>query len=378
MTAGSAERGEAVVDLGAIRDNLSAMASALPGVDLMAVVKADAYGHGAVEVARAARDVGVPWLGVALPDEALELRDAGDEGRILAWLMVPEERSIGQCVQRAVDLSVGSPWALVAIAHAARVHGVRARVHLKVDTGLGRGGSAPADWPTLIATAAEHADVLDVVGVWSHLACADEPEHPATTHQVTVFTDALTTAASLGIEPEVRHLASSGAALSRPDTHFDMVRIGIATYGMTPGPLIGPPYPHGLQLRPAMTLRARVASVKRVPEGHGASYGLTWRAPRETSLALLPLGYADGLPRTVKDAQVAIDGVRYPVVGRVAMDQCVINVGDADVEPGAEVVVFGPGVAGEPTAEEWAVWDDTIGYEIVTRVGMRVPRRHVH
>ena len=376
MTLGQ-DRGEAVIDLNAIRGNLTAIAAALPDVDIMAIVKADAYGHGAVAVARAAREAGVPWLGVALPGEALQLRDAGDEGRVLAWLLVPGEPSIGECVGREVDLGTGSVWAVHEIADAARQHGVRARVHLKVDTGLGRGGSAPADWPALIATARSHADVLEIVGIWSHLACADQPEHPATAQQVGVFEDALATAASAGVVPEVRHLASSGAALTRPDTHYDLVRIGIAAYGMTPGPLVGPPYPHGLRMRPAMTLRARVSSLKRVPAGHGASYGLTWRAPQETSLALVPLGYADGLPRGVRGAAVSIGGVRYPIVGRMAMDQCVVDVGDSDVRSGDDVLVFGPGDAGEPTAEEWAAWNDTIGYEIVTRVGPRVPRRYV-
>ena len=374
---GSSERGEAVVDLAAIRGNLAAVASALPGVETMAVVKADAYGHGAVAVSRAARDVGVAWLGVALPDEAIQLRESGDTGRLLAWLLVPGEPGIAACVERDVDLGTGAAWAVDVIAAAARAAGTRARVHLKVDSGLGRGGSAPDDWPSLVERARSHGDAIDVVGVWSHLACADEPAHPATSQQIAVFDDALAVATSLGVTPQVRHLASSGAALTRPDTHYDMVRIGIAMYGLSPGPLVGPPWPHGLALRPAMTLQARVSSVKRVPEGHGASYGLTWSAPHETRLALVPLGYADGIPRGVHGAEVAIGGTRYPIVGRVAMDQVVVDVGDAAVTAGDEVLVFGPGGAGEPTADAWAAWDDTIGYEIVTRLGARVPRRYV-
>ena len=374
---GSSERAEAIVDLGAIRANLAAISGALSGVETMAVVKADAYGHGAIAVSRSARDAGVAWLGVALPDEAIQLRESGDSGRILAWLLAPGEPSMQACVERDVDLGAGTPWAVDAIAGAARAAGTRARVHLKVDTGLGRGGSAPDDWPGLVARAQSHGDVIEVVGIWSHLACADEPAHPATSQQIAAFDDALAVAKSLGITPQVRHLASSGAALTRPDTHYDMVRIGIAMYGLTPGPLIGPPWPHGLVLRPAMTVRARVSSVKRVPQGHGASYGLTWRAPHETSLALVPLGYADGIPRSVRGAEVAIAGGRHPIVGRVAMDQVVVDVGDARVVAGDEVLVLGPGDTGEPTADTWATWDDTIGYEIVTRLGARVPRRYI-
>ena len=373
---GSVERGEAVIDLAAIRDNLRAIGSALP-VATMAVVKADAYGHGAVAAAAAARAVGVPWLGVALPDEALQLRDSGDDGRILAWLLVPGEPAIATCIARNVDLGVSATWALDEIATTARTQGVRARVHLKVDTGLGRGGTALAEWRDHVSRALEHSDAVDVVGLWSHLACADDPDHPATSQQVHLFEEALAIAASLGVRPEVRHLASSGAALTRPDTRYDLVRIGIAAYGLTPGPLIGPPWPLGLALRPALTVRARISTVKRVPEGHGASYGLTWRAPRPTTLALMPLGYADGIPRGVRGAQVSIGGARYPIVGRVAMDQCIVDVGDDAVAPGDEVLVMGPGTAGEPTAEEWAGWDDTIGYEIVTRLGARLPRSYV-
>ena len=374
---GSSERGEAVVDLDAIRRNLAGVVSALPGVETMAVVKADAYGHGAVAVSRAARDAGVTWLGVALPDEAIQLRESGDAGRILAWLLVPGEPSIAACVERNVDLGTGAAWAVDAIADAARAAGTRARVHLKVDTGLGRGGSAPSDWPALVERARSHGDVIDIVGIWSHLACADEPAHPATSQQIAAFDDALAVATSLGVTPQVRHLASSGAALTRPDTHYDMVRIGIAMYGLTPGPQVGPPWPHDLTLRPAMTVRARVSSVKRVPKGHGASYGLTWHAPHETSLALVPLGYADGIPRGARGAEVVIGGGRYPIVGRVAMDQVVVDIGDANVVAGDEVLVFGPGDAGEPTADAWATWNDTIGYEIVTRLGARVPRRYI-
>lgn len=367
-------RAEAVIDLASLRSNidyLTGPACGGPEVARMVVVKADAYGHGAAEVARVCRASGIPWLGVALPSEALALRAAGDTGRVLAWLYAPGDPDLAACVAADVDLGVGSMGMLRDVISAAAESGRVARVHLKVDTGLGRGGCAPAGWPDLLAAAAASPSI-EVAGIWSHLASADVPDAPETAEQVAGFERALAEAERAGVRPEVRHLASSGAALSRPETRYDLVRLGIATYGVPPGPAIdvGP-------LRPVMTLRATVAATKRVPEGHGASYGLTWRAPKETTLALVPLGYGDGLPRTAKGAHVLLGGEQRPIVGRLAMDQVVVDVGDAAVVAGDEVIVWGAGHTGEPTAWDWAAWDDTIAYEIVTRVGARVPRRYV-
>lgn len=337
----------------------------------MVVVKADAYGHGLVPVARVAREAGVPWLGVALPSEALALRDAGDEGRVLAWLYTPGDPDLIACVTRDVDLGVGSLDMLDSVTRAAASAGRQARVHLKIDTGLGRGGCAPAQWDELLQHA-RTAPGIEVVGIWSHLASADVPDAAETDDQIAVFEWALDRVSRAGMSPGLRHLASSGAALSRADTRYDLVRLGIATYGVAPGPAI-----EMGDLAPVMSLRARVAAVKRVPAGHGVSYGLTWRAPHATTLALVPLGYGDGLPRTARGAEVSIEGTRYPIVGRIAMDQVVVDVGDDDVQAGDEVVAWGPGHMGEPTVDDWAAWDDTIGYEIVTRLGSRVPRRYV-
>ncbi len=367
-------RAEAVIDLGVLRSNLDYLAGPACGgseVARMIVVKADAYGHGAVEVARTARAAGVAWLGVALPSEALRLRAAGDEGRILAWLYSPGDGDLVRCVDEDVDLGVGSLGMLRDVATAAAESGRVAHVHLKIDTGLGRGGCSPDVWPDLLAAAAA-ASGIEVAGIWSHLASADIPDAPETGEQVTAFERALAVAEAMGVRPEVRHLASSGAALTRPETRYDLVRIGIATYGIAPSSAIemGP-------LRPVMTLRSEVAATKRVPAGHGASYNLTWRAPHETTLALVPLGYGDGLPRTARGARVLIRGEQRPIVGRIAMDQVVVDVGDAPVIAGDEVTVWGPGSVGEPTAQDWAEWDDTIGYEIVTRLGPRVPRLYV-
>lgn len=363
-------RAEALIDLDAVRDNLGALRA--PDVAQMAVVKADAYGHGAVPIAQAARQAGAEWLGVALPSEAIALRNSGDGGPILAWLYPPGDDHVVDCVAANVDLGVGAPWALDEIAAAAGAIGRRARVHLKVDTGLGRGGAPMDAWPSLVSAAQRHSGDVEVVGVWSHLACADDPDSPETTAQVEAFAVALDTARRLGLEPQIRHLASSGAAMTRPETWYDLVRIGIAMYGIPPGPRIDM-----TGLRPAMTLTAHIAAIKAVPPGHGVSYGLQWRAPTSTNLALIPLGYADGIPRTAHGAQVWVGGQRVNVVGRIAMDQFVVDLGAVPAAPGDEVIVWGAGGVGEPTAHDWAQWDDTIGYEIVTRLGVRVPRRYV-
>lgn len=363
------ERAVADVDLDVIAANIRALRR--PGVETMAVVKADGYGHGAIPAAQAARRAGAEWLGVALPSEALALRNAGATGPILAWLYPPGDRDVPTCVQRDVDLNIGAVWAVDEIAEAARLVGRRARVHLKVDTGLGRGGTPLGGWDALLDAVEAQSARLDVVGIWSHLASGEVPDAPDTSAQLAVFDEALERARQRGIEPALRHIANSGATLTRPDTHYDLVRVGVAMYGVRPGPRVDM-----RGLRPAMTVRSALASVKRVPSGYGVSYGLTWRAPRETTLALVPLGYADGIPRTASGAEVAIAGRRFPVVGRIAMDQFVVDLGDTEVSPGDEVLVWGPGDAGEPTAEDWAGWDDTIGYEIVTRLGPRVPRRY--
>lgn len=371
-------RARARVDLDAVRANLARLRAAAGPADVMAVVKADAYGHGMLPVARTARAAGTGWLGVALPAEALALRAAGDTGRILAWLWDPTDPDAAACVAADVDLSVNGPAALAAVVTAARAHGRVARIHLKVDTGLGRNGATPAAWPHLVAAAraAEVEGAVSVVGVWSHLACADVPGHPATAAQTAAFSAALDLATAAGLTPQIRHLASSGAALREPDTHFDLVRTGIALYGISPGPECGTPAELGL--RPAMSLLAPVVLTKRVPAGHGVSYGLTWTTPRETTLALVAAGYGDGVPRAASDiGPLQLGGARRHVVGRVAMDQVVVDLGDEDVPPGTDAVLFGPGDDGAPTAADWADACGTIAYEIVTRIGPRVPREYV-
>jgi alanine racemase len=341
------------------------------------VVKADGYGHGLVPTARAAAQGGAAWLGVAFLEEALALRAAAIELPILAWLTTPGE-DVRPAVAAGIDLGIYSLAELAAAAAAARTTGVTARVQLKADTGLSRGGAQPADWPELCEAAAKaEADgAVKVSGLWSHFAFADGgADHPTNSRQTAVFREALDIAARAGLEPEVRHLANSAATLTAPATHFDLVRPGLAVYGLSPVPDIGSPADLGL--RPAMTLLSTVALTKRVPAGAGVSYLHRYVTSAATSLALVPLGYADGVPRSATNlAQVQLRGRRRTIAGTVCMDQFVLDVGEDDVDAGDEVVLFGPGTGGEPTAQDWADWLGTINYEIVTRVGARVPRTY--
>ncbi len=340
----------------------------------MAVVKADGYGHGIVESARAARAGGAGWLGVALLSEAHQLRAAGDTGPILCWLAVPGER-YADAVREGVEVTAYSVAELRAIADGARQAGGTAAVQLKLDSGLGRGGAQPDDWGALVDEALHlRAQALvDVTGIWSHLACSDEPGHPSIAAQTSEFETAVSHAVGAGLEPRHLHLANSGGVLTSPATWFTMVRPGIAIYGISPFADASSPVP----LRPAMTLRSHVALVKRVGAGHGVSYGHTYITAAATQLALIPLGYGDGVPRHASNrAQVSLGEARHTIAGRVCMDQFVLDIGDQPAAAGDEVVVFGPGDDGEPTAHDWAEAAGTIGYEIVTRIGPRVPRRY--
>lgn len=365
-----APRAEAVVDLDAVRHNVGVLRAAAPDAALMAVVKADGYGHGAVTVGRAALAAGASWLGVCTQQEALELRTAGITAPVLSWLHLPDE-DFTEAVAAGIDLSVASRAHLAAVLEGARRAGRTARLHLKVDSGLSRSGAQPAAWPDLLDDAAKAvADGrAEVVAIWSHLAVADTPDHPTLDRQAARLTAAWQVARDRGLDP-IRHLANSAATLTRPDLHLDLVRAGIAVYGLDPldRPVAQSP------LRPAMTLRARVALVKRVPAGEGVSYGHEWTTPRETTLALVPLGYADGVTRALNRGgrmRVLLGGEIRPVVGRVSMDQVVVDCGDSDVREGDHAVLFGPGDDGGPTAQDWADELGTIHYEVVTGVHSR-------
>jgi alanine racemase len=359
-------RAEVVVDLDAVRHNVALLAARAAGAATMAVVKADGYGHGALPVARAALEAGATWLGSCSLAEALDLRAGGITSPVLSWLDVPET-DLAAGVEADVDLTASSARELASVVDGARRAGRQARVHLKIDTGLSRNGCPPRDWPDLVdaAAKAQSDGHVEVVAVWSHLACADEPGHPSVDRQAERFAAAYEVAVAAGLHP-MRHLANSAATLDRPDLHFDMVRVGIAMYGLNP-------LPHPEDLRPAMTFRSSVALTKRIDAGESVSYGCTWTADRDTNLALVPVGYADGVSRGLSNRMdVWLAGKRRPVVGRVCMDQIVVDCGDDLVEPGEEVVLFGSGEHGEPTATEWADLLGTIDYEVVT--GMYRPR----
>ena len=364
------------VDLDAIADNARLLRERAGGTPLMGVVKADGYGHGMLPAARAVLAGGATWLGTAFIHEALALREAGITVPVLAWIVPPGE-PLAEAIGADVDLGVSDQAILEEVVEAARHLGRTARVQLKADTGLNRGGVGPADWPHLVEAAAraEDAGHVRVSGVWSHFACADEPGHPSIERQLSAFHEALERADKVGLTPEVRHIANSAALLTLPEARFDLVRGGIASYGLIPIP--------GYEvsgIRPAMTLRSRVALAKRVPADSGVSYGHRYVTERETTLALVPLGYGDGVPRAATNkGPVYLGGRRRTIAGTVCMDQFVVDVGDDPVRAGDDAILFGdpstdPGV---PTAEDWAEILDTIPYEIVTRVGARVPREYV-
>ena len=374
----------AVVDLAAIRENVRSLAAHAPTAQVMAVVKADAYGHGLVPVARAALAGGATWLGTAQVEEALALRAAGIVGpRVLTWLYAPGA-PLAEALAADVDVSVAAPWAVDEVVAAARAAGRTARVHLKIDTGLGRNGVLPGAFgdivPALLRAQAEGA--LCLVGAWSHLAFADEPDHPTVRAQEEVFAAAVRSLEAAGADLEVRHLANSAATLTRPAAHYDLVRPGLAVYGLSPVPQLGGPAAFGLT--PVMTLQAELATVKAVPAGQGVSYAHRYVTDRATTLGVVPLGYADGIPRHASGTgprlggPVQVAGRRLGVVGRVCMDQFVLDLGpDAAERAGDVVTLFGPGTDGEPTAQDWADAAGTISYEITTRLGARVPRAYV-
>jgi alanine racemase len=364
---------EAVIDLEAIAHNTRLLARCSGTAALMAVVKTNGFGHGALQVARTALAHGASWLGVTSTAEALQLRRAGIDGNILSWLHLPTE-DFGPAIQAGIHLTVPSLAHLDGVVSSARDAGCRADVHLKIDTGLHRGGSSPSEWLALAeaARAYERRGVLRVTGIWSHLAHSDDPGHPTTAVQVRRFEAAVAQGREVGLRPDLLHLANSAAALAAPMTHFDMVRAGIALYGVEPMKT------RHFGLRPAMTLRGRALTTRRVAGGEGVSYGHAYVTERETGLLLLPLGFADGIPRAAGPrGEVWVAGGRRPVAGRIAMDQCVINTGDAPVAIGEDVVVFGTGDKGEPTVAEWAEWAGTIPHEILTNIGARVPRRYL-
>jgi len=371
----AAVNGEAVVDLDAIAHNVRVLREHAGLAEMMAVVKADGYGHGAVAVARAALAAGAAELGVATVGEALALRGAGITAPVLAWLH-PPGTDFGPALAAGVQIGVSSVRQIEDLLSAAHQTGRTAEVTVKVDTGLNRSGVADRDYPALLTAlaraAADHA--IRPRGIMSHLAKGDEPDDPLNDIQAGRFTAMIGEARSRGLDFEVAHLSNSPSTMTRPDLAFDMVRPGIAVYGLSPIPHRG-----DMGLRPAMTLRCPVAMVKSLRAGDGVSYGHTWIAERDTVVALLPLGYADGVFRSLSGRiDVQINGVRRPNVGRICMDQLVVDLGSGvtDVSEGDEAILFGSGTSGEPTAQNWADLLGTIHYEVVTSPRGRVLRTY--
>ncbi|MEV0389674.1 alanine racemase [Nonomuraea sp. NPDC050643] len=364
---------EARVDLAAIRHNVALLKELAGGAELMGAVKADAYGHGLVRTSEAVLRAGAGRLGTAFIREALALREGGVTAPILSWLITPGE-PLDEALVQDIELSASDVRLLDEIAAAARRTGRAAKTHLEADTGMSRGGSPLAAWPELLARALElrAEGVIEIVGLWSHFACADIPGHPSIERQLEAFEAALKLAEQAGAAGShvIRHIANSAAIVTLPGARYDLVRPGIAIYGLSPVPELG-----DFGLRPAMTLVARAGLVKRVAEGSGVSYGHLYTTERETTLGLVPLGYADGILRHATGrAEVLAGGRRRKIAGRVCMDQFMVDMGDDALAAGDEVVLFGPGDRGEPTAQEWADTLGTITHEIVTRIGSRVPR----
>ena len=374
----------AVIDTAAIRNNVETLARAAGSAQVMAVVKADAYGHGMLACAKAALAGGATWLGVAQTAEALALRAAGIvEPRVLTWLYSPGA-PLAQLLAADVDVSVSARWALDEVVAAAGATGRTARVHVKVDTGLGRNGLTVPQLdgfvPALMRAQADGA--VDVVGVWSHLAFADEVDHPTVRAQAQVFDEAVAGLERAGAHVQVRHLANSAAVLGWPSVHYDMVRPGLALYGLSPVPDQAGPAELGLV--PAMTLQAHLATVKPVRAGQGLSYSHQYVTTSDTVVGVVPLGYADGIPRHASGTNgrpggpLRVGGRNLCVAGRVCMDQVVVDLGPGATDAAGDLVtMFGPGTHGEPTAQDWAQVCGTISYEIVTRLGAQVPREYV-
>jgi len=381
LAAGSAgspalrETARATVDLDVIAQNVEVLRKHAGTAAVMAIVKADAYGHGLLPSARAALRGGASWLGVAQLGEAMILRDNGIHAPLLSWLHVPGS-DFTAAIAADIDLSVSALWSLAEVADAARALGRTARVHLKVDTGLGRNGAFGDDWQTLLPAARrlEAEGAVRVVGVWSHFVYADEPTHPTVRSQLEVFGQAVRDAERAGFDLEVRHIANSAATLTNPGAAFDLVRPGLSVYGLSPVPQLGDPQSFGLT--PAMTLSADLAVTKRIPAGQGLSYGHLYVTSQDTTVGLVPMGYADGIPRNATNVgPVSLAGTRHTVAGRVCMDQFVIDLGPAsEAAAGDRVTLFGTGDSGEPTAQDWADATGTISYEIISRIGSRVPR----
>jgi alanine racemase len=364
-----------VVDLDAIAHNVRLLREHAGSAQVMVVLKADGYGHGATQVARAALAAGAAELGVATLDEALAIRRDGVTAPLLAWLH-PPGTDFAPALTADVQVAVSSARQLGDLLDATTRTGRTATVTVKVDTGLSRNGAGSAEFALLLPVLARARtdDAIRLRGIMSHLACGDDPDSPVNDIQAQRFSELRTQAREAGVEFEVAHLCNSPAAMTRPDLAYDMVRPGIAVYGQTPIAARG-----DMGLRPAMTLKCPVALIRSIKAGDGVSYGHTWIADRDTTVALLPIGYGDGVFRSLGGRiDVLINGRRRRSVGRICMDQFVVDLGPgpADVAEGDDAILFGSGAHGEQTAQDWAELLDTINYEVVTSPRGRITRTY--
>ena len=367
-------RAVAEINLNAIESNLKFI-KGKTNAQLLAVVKADAYGHGLIPISKSAIEAGANWLGTALLEEAVTLRENGIKVPIIAWL-TPCGEDFKSAINLNIDLSISSLEVLNEIIDSSAQLGKKPRLHIEIDTGMSRGGVGD-DWDSFVGEVSKLVkdDKISLVGVWSHFARADEPLEKMNSQQLSIFTDRVTKLINSGIKPEFLHIANSAAALTFKDAHKNIIRWGIGLYGLSPDVNnIGDSISIGL--KPAMKLKAKLNLVKKVKAGSTVGYGATAVVKQDTKLGVVTLGYADGIPRNANNlAGVFVCGKRAPLIGRVSMDQFVVDLGiESLAKTGDEVIVFGAGNDGEYTIDEWAKACGTINYEIVTRIGPRVPR----
>ena len=367
-------RARAEINLAAIAENLKFIKSKT-SAQVLAVVKADAYGHGLIDVAKAAEKSGADWFGTALLEEGIALRNNGIRKPIISWL-TPIGEDFKTAINLDIDLSLSSIELLNEIILVGKSINKVPRVHIEIDTGMNRGGFGD-DWGLLLLeiVKAVKANEIKAIGIWSHFARADEPNEVMNKTQLDVFTQKVKQLNDAGVSPEFIHIANSAASLSNEAAHKNIIRWGIGLYGLSPD-VINMGDSKSLGLKPAMKLFAKLQLVKAVKAGQSVGYGGTAITKSDTKLGVVTLGYADGVPRNANNsAGIFVAGKRAPIIGRVSMDQFVVNLGaDSLAKTGDEVIVFGDGSQGEYTIDEWAKACGTINYEIVTRIGVRVPR----
>ena len=367
-------RASAEISLLAIADNLKLIKSKT-NAQVLAVVKADAYGHGLIQVGKVAESVGADWLGTALLEEGIALRNSGIKIPIISWL-TPLGEDFKAAINLDIDLSISSTELLNEIVLAGKSVKKIPRIHVEVDTGMSRGGVGD-DWQLFLneLSKAVAANEINIVGIWSHFARADEPDEVMNKEQLAVFEDRIKSASAAGIKAEFIHISNSAASLTNKSAHKNIIRWGIGLYGLSPD-LNNLGDSKSLNLKPAMRLKAKLHLVKAVKAGVSVGYGGTAITKNDTKLGVVTLGYADGIPRNANNlAGVFVAGKRAPLIGRVSMDQFVVDLGSNSLaKTGDEVIVFGDGAGGEHTVDEWAKASGTINYEIVTRIGSRVPR----